>query len=112
MGLRMENFNILGFHWKIQLLGGSSQKTNIEGVVGLPKKGGLGQFADLRDLARKRGWCFWGGVDPWCTLWVSISIVTSDIHIFLSVKSSCIQTFLHYCTDLIITSQSVKACSK
>ena len=25
----------------------------------LPKKEGLGQFADLRgDLARKRGWCF------------------------------------------------------
>ena len=32
---------------------------------GLPKKGRLGQFANLRrGLARKRGWCFWGeGID-------------------------------------------------
>ena len=55
MVLRMKNFNILGFHWKIWLLGeGVSQKTNIEGGGGLPKKGGL---------ARKSGWCFWGGAD-------------------------------------------------
>ena len=39
MRLRMKNFDILGIHWKIQLLGESSWKTNIEG--GLPKKGGL-----------------------------------------------------------------------
>ena len=34
------------------------RKTNVEG--GLPKKGGLGQFVDLRGrgLARKRRWCF------------------------------------------------------
>ena len=33
---------------------GGSQKNNIEG--GLPKKGGLGQFADLRvGLGKKRG---------------------------------------------------------
>ena len=50
------------YFWKIRLLGRGSRKTNIEG--GLPKKGGLGQFVDLRGtLARKRGWCFWGGVD-------------------------------------------------
>ena len=30
MVLRMKNFSILGFHWKIRLLGGGSQKTNIE----------------------------------------------------------------------------------
>ena len=28
MGLRMKDFNILGVHWKIQLLGGSSWKTD------------------------------------------------------------------------------------
>ena len=40
MSLRMKNFNILVFHWKIQLLGGgSSWKTDIEG--GLPKNGVL-----------------------------------------------------------------------
>ena len=33
------SFNILGAHWKIWLLEGGSQKTNIE--LGLPKKGGL-----------------------------------------------------------------------
>ena len=32
----MKNFNILGVHWKIQLLGGSSRKAGIEG--GLPEK--------------------------------------------------------------------------
>ena len=43
--------------------GGGSRKTNIEG--GLPKKRGLGQFADLReDLARKRGGVFEGGLIP------------------------------------------------
>ena len=55
MGLRMENFNILGDHWKIRLLagGGSPRKTDIEG--GLPKKGGLGQFTGLRrELGKKK----------------------------------------------------------
>ena len=43
--------------------GGSSQKTDIEGG-GLPKKGGLGQFADLMGgeggggLGKKGGGCF------------------------------------------------------
>ena len=60
MELKMKNFNILGVHWKIWLLGGSSQKTNIKGR--LPEKEGLGQLTDLRGgLVRKRGWCFWGG---------------------------------------------------
>ena len=31
MVLRMKNFNILGIHWKIRLLGGCSQKNNIDG---------------------------------------------------------------------------------
>ena len=37
MVLRIKNLNILGVHWKIQLIGGrgGSQKTNIEGG-GLP----------------------------------------------------------------------------
>ena len=39
MGLRMKHVNMLGVHWKIQFLGGSSRKTDIEG--GLPEKGGL-----------------------------------------------------------------------
>ena len=34
--------------------GGCPWKTNI--------KGGIGQFPDLKEgLARKKGWCFWGG---------------------------------------------------
>ena len=38
MELRMKNFNILGVHWRIQLLGGGgSRKTNIDG--GLSKRG-------------------------------------------------------------------------
>ena len=40
MRLRMKNYDILGAHLKIQLLGeGSSWKTNKEG--GFPEKGGL-----------------------------------------------------------------------
>ena len=34
MRLRMKNFYVLGVHWKIQLLGGDSQKNNIEGRLG------------------------------------------------------------------------------
>ena len=52
MELKMKNFNILDVHW------GSSQKTDIEAE--LPKKGGFGQFEDLRGggLARKKGVMF------------------------------------------------------
>ena len=53
----------------MRLLGvGGSRKTNIEG--GLPKKEGLGQFADLRggDLGRKEGvGLFEGELIPQCT---------------------------------------------
>ena len=62
----MKNFNILGVHWKICLLGGGVMKNQYRG--GLPKKGGGGlqQFGDLRGrLDKKEGrGCFWGrGVD-------------------------------------------------
>ena len=57
MVLRMKNFNILGVHWKIQLLGGS-QETNIEGGDCI-KRGELGQLADLRGgLGKKEGVVF------------------------------------------------------
>ena len=39
--------------------GGILQKTNKE--EGFPKKGGPGQFADLRGVCRERGVVFWGG---------------------------------------------------
>ena len=69
MVLRIKNCNILGVHWKIQLFGDSSQKINIESGDSL-KKGGLGQFVNLRGaLAKKMEWCFCGvGVIPQCTL--------------------------------------------
>ena len=44
----MKNFNILGVHGKICVLGGGFTKSQNIGLRGLPKKGGLGQFADLR----------------------------------------------------------------
>ena len=55
MGLRMKNFDILGVHWKIWLLGGwSSQKTNIEG--GLPEKGGAWTVCKFKGgLGKKEG---------------------------------------------------------
>ena len=65
----MKNFNILGVHWKIWLLGGSSQKTNIKGR--LPEKEGLGQPTDLRGAWLERGGGVFegvGGLIPWCTL--------------------------------------------
>ena len=44
MGLRMKNLNILGFHWKIQLLGLEfMKKTDIEG-----------------DCLKKRAWTVFG----------------------------------------------------
>ena len=54
MVLKMKNINILGIHWKIQLLDGGSWKTNIEGGW-LAKEGGLEQFADLRGVWQGRG---------------------------------------------------------
>ena len=47
MVLRMKNFNILGVHWKIWLLGGGGRVSQ-KSVGVLPKTGALGQFADLR----------------------------------------------------------------
>ena len=58
----MKNFNILGVHWKVWLLGGS-QKTNIEGR--LPKKGGLDSLLIQGGLGKKeRGGVFEGGLIP------------------------------------------------
>ena len=45
-----------GFTEKSDFYGGSSRKTNIEGKIVL--KVGLGQFANLRGLDKKGGWCF------------------------------------------------------
>ena len=42
----MKNFNIFGVQWKIRLLGGLTKNQYRGG--GLPNKGGLAQFADLR----------------------------------------------------------------
>ena len=51
--------NILGVHGKIRVFGGvgvGGGVTKSQYMGGLPKKGGLGQFTDLREggLARKR----------------------------------------------------------
>ena len=46
MRLSAKNRNVLGASLKNPTFKGCSQKTNIEG--GLPKKRGLGQFANLR----------------------------------------------------------------
>ena len=47
MGLRMENFNVLGIHWKIWFLGrGRVHETPLQRGYCLKK--GLRQFADLR----------------------------------------------------------------
>ena len=50
----MRKFNILGVHRKIQVLGGLVLEKSIY-RGGLPKKEGLGQFADLRRGLAKKG---------------------------------------------------------
>ena len=72
MVLRIKNFNIFGAHWKIGLLTGCSRKINIEGGR-LPKRAGLGLFANLRGgLGKKEGVVFLRGVlRPKCTLWTT-----------------------------------------
>ena len=76
----MKNFNISGVHWKIRLLGGEGVTKKQYRGGELPKKGGLGQFADLRDglgqFANLRGaWqergggVFERGLIPQCPLW-------------------------------------------
>ena len=57
MRLRMKNLNIFGVYWKIWLLrekGEGSRKTNIEG--GMPRKGELGQLANLSGEGGAAGW--------------------------------------------------------
>ena len=56
----MRKFNILGVHRKIQVLGGLVLEKSIY-RGGLPKKEGLGQFADLRrGFGKKGGGAFFG----------------------------------------------------
>ena len=63
MVLRMKNFNILGVHWKIRLLGGKGLTKN-QYTGGYCLKRGHGQFVGLRRAwQEKGGWWFWGGVD-------------------------------------------------
>ena len=77
----------MGVHWKIWLLRGESWETNIEGgdclksgawIVCWFIGGGGG-------LARKRGWCFWGGgaLRPQCTLWVGLQNLKKKLEIKL-----------------------------
>ena len=62
-GVRMKNFNIIGFPWKIRFWRGGSRKTNM--YSGKCLKRGLGQFANLRGGAwqKRGGGVFEGG---WC----------------------------------------------
>ena len=67
----MKNFNIFGVHGKDRILGGE------EG--GLSKKGGLGQFVDLREGAwQERGDGVFEGVIPQCTLCISKGVGKGD----------------------------------
>ena len=57
MGLTMKNFN-MGVHWKIRFLEGHEKPIYWEELL---KKGGLGQFTDIREEFRKKG----GDVFDW-----------------------------------------------
>ena len=59
----MKNFNIVGVHWKIQILEGVYEKPIYRGNC---LKRGFGQFADLRGgggLPERGGGVFEGGGD-------------------------------------------------
>ena len=74
----------MGIHWKIQFLGMVNKKPIYRGE--LPKKGGLGHYADLRGAwRRRRGWCFLGGLIPQCTLCKILwHLITLKIGYFLN----------------------------
>ena len=82
----MKTLNTTGVHRKIQFLGGGLA---INQYIGrnYPKRGGLGQFADLRGgggwLGEKERVVFLkGGVDTQCTLWVSINSFSENfVHV-------------------------------
>ena len=60
----MKNFNILGFHWKIQLLGGREFIKNWYRGGDCLKRGAWTVFRFKGGALQEReGWCFWGGVD-------------------------------------------------
>ena len=60
--LRMKNFNILRVHWKIRPLGGVTKNQYGGGGDCLKRWAWtVFQFKGGGSLARKRGWCFWGG---------------------------------------------------
>ena len=61
----MENFNIIGVHWKMWFYGGGFIKNEYIGEKGgIAQKRELGQFKDLRrDLAKKRVGGVFEGVD-------------------------------------------------
>ena len=64
MGLRMKNFNILGIHRRIRLLGGNSGKIDIEGGDSL-KRGGFDSFQIFKKVG---GGVFERRIDTSCTL--------------------------------------------
>ena len=57
MGLRMKNFNISGFDWKIRLLGRGC------GVMKNQYRWGDFLKRGAWTVCRFTGWCFWWGVD-------------------------------------------------
>ena len=72
MVLRMKNFNILEVHWKIWVLRRGLTKNQYREGDCL-KSGGAWTVCRFKGegLARKRGWCFWGGVDtPMHTMYI------------------------------------------
>ena len=56
----MKNFNVLGAHWKIPLLGGEFMKDRHRGG-GLPKKGAWTIFQFKGGLGKKEGVVFLSG---------------------------------------------------
>ena len=68
----MKNFNILSFHWKIQLIGGEFTKNRYRRRM--PKRGGGGGWTVCRFKGgawqERGGGVFWGGVILWCIIWI------------------------------------------
>ena len=100
MVLRMKNFNILGFHWKIRLFDG--------GIIvwGLPKNGRAWTVCRLKEggLGKKKGKVFWGGgltlhayyeMSNTLFKWFTNNLLKANPHIFLQTLHKKFSVGIH-----------------
>ena len=63
MGLRIKNYNILGVHWRIWVLGGWFLKNQFRRRGCLKREAWTVWGFKGRAWQERRRWCFWGEID-------------------------------------------------